>query len=134
MCLDNNNHSVFKMKYQLILMTNRLYPIISKEISNRLKEIYESIAPKYNISLSKWQCKENIIEIIFTAHPNTELSKFINAYKSAASRLVKKEFPHIVDKLHNGQFWNRTFCLTTLDHGVNRTEIKDFIDKQSGKL
>ncbi len=29
------------------------------------------------------------------AHPKTELSKFINAYKSTSSRLIKKEFPNI---------------------------------------
>lgn len=31
--------------------------------------------------------------------PKTELSKFINAYKSASSRLIKKEFPSIKSML-----------------------------------
>lgn len=32
--------------------------------------------------------------MLFRAQPKTELSKFINAYKSASSRLLKQEYPH----------------------------------------
>lgn len=39
------------------------------------------------------------MHILFKAHPNSEISKFINAYKSASSRLLKKEFPQICQKL-----------------------------------
>jgi len=35
----------------------------------------------------------------FTANPNTNISKFINAYKSASSRIIKKEFPEIKQQL-----------------------------------
>lgn len=40
----------------------------------------------------------NHVHVLFKAHPNTELSKFINAYKSASSRLIKKEFPDVRKK------------------------------------
>ncbi|WP_336975183.1 transposase, partial [Bacillus thuringiensis] len=38
------------------------------------------------------------VHILFKAHPNTEMTKFINAYKSASSRLIKRDFPqdHII--------------------------------------
>ena len=36
---------------------------------------------------------------MFTGHPDTELTKFLNAYKSAGSRLIKKEYPEIKTKL-----------------------------------
>lgn len=112
-------------------MTDNLNTIISKDIADRLKEIFISIATKYHITLIEWHHKDDsIIKTIFTAHPNTELSKFINAYKSAASRLVKKEFPYLSEKLCNGQFWNKTFCLLTVDHGVEFKEIEKYIDKQ----
>ena len=42
---------------------------------------------------------EDHVHIVFRAHPNTELSKFINAYKSASSRLIKKDFPEVRRKL-----------------------------------
>lgn len=98
---------------------------------NKVKEIFLNITPNHNISLNMWECRKNRIKISFSGHPNTELKRFINAYKSAASRLIKKEFPHIVEGLPKGQFWSRTFCLLTLEHGVDEDEIIAFIEKQS---
>ena len=40
----------------------------------------------------------NHVHVMFRAQPRTELSKFINAYKSASSRLLKKEYPEIRKK------------------------------------
>ena len=40
----------------------------------------------------------NHVHVMFCAQPRTELSKFINAYKSARSRLLKKEYPEIRKK------------------------------------
>ena len=48
---------------------------------------------------------------MFRAHPKSELSKFINAYKSASSRLIKKEYPEVRQKLWKEMFWSKSFCL-----------------------
>jgi putative transposase len=56
-------------------------PLITNTISDRLKEIFEYISIKYNITMTDWQYEAEYIDVLFRAHPNTELSKFINAYK-----------------------------------------------------
>ena len=70
-----------------------------------------------------------IISILFKAHPNSELSKFINAYKSASSRLIKKNFPHIRKRLWKEMFWSRSFCLLTTG-GTPIAIIKKYIENQ----
>ena len=67
--------------------------VLDNLISSRAKEIFEYIAPNYHITLMEWNHDADHIHILFRAHPKTEISKFINAYKSASSRLIKKEFP-----------------------------------------
>ena len=64
--------------------------VINDEISNRLKEIFGYIAPNYNITLEEWNHDADHVHILFRGQPNTNISKFINAYKSASSRLIKK--------------------------------------------
>ena len=54
MKLDGNNHSVFLMYYHFILVTKYRRNVIDDAISNRLKEIFEYIAPDYNLSLQEW--------------------------------------------------------------------------------
>lgn len=97
--LDSNNHSVFALYYHLVLVVKYRRKVINTDISNRLKEIFEYIQPNYNIALQEWNYDRDHIHILFKSHPNTEISKFINAYKSASSRLIKKEFPEIRKQL-----------------------------------
>mgnify|MGYP001629914504 FL=1 len=98
-------------------------------ISSRAKEIFEYIAPNYNITLEEWNYDKDHIHILFRAHPNTEISKFINAYKSASSRLLKKEFPQIRQKLWKEHFWSQSFCLITTG-GAPIEVIKKYIESQ----
>ncbi len=95
MNLDTNNHSVFLIHYHLVLVIKYRREVINDDISNRLQEIFDKISANYNIAIEECEYDKNHIHILFKAHPNSELSKFINAYKSASSRLIKKEFPQI---------------------------------------
>ena len=131
--LDNNNHSVFVMYYHLVLVVKYRRKAIDDTISNRLKEIFEYISPNYNITLQEWNHDKDHIHILFKAHPNSELSKFINAYKSASSRLIKKYYPQIKQKLWNEYFWSRSFCLLTTG-GVPIEIIRRYIESQGEKL
>lgn len=132
MQLDNNNHSVFLMYYHLVLVIKYRRKVIDKDISNRLREIFEYIAPNYNITVIEWNDDEDHVHILFKAQPNTELSKFINAYKSASSRLIKKEYPAIRTKLWKEYFWSRSFCLLTTG-GTTIDVIKKYIETQGEK-
>ncbi|EIJ80356.1 transposase IS200-family protein [Bacillus methanolicus PB1] len=69
--------------------------MFDNEISDFAKEMFIEIGNKYNILLVEWNHDKDHIHILFKAHPNSELSKFINAYKSASSRLIKKNFPYV---------------------------------------
>lgn len=129
MKLDNNNHSVFLLSYHLVLVTKYRRKAIDDKISDRLKEIFNYICPKYNITLEEWNHDCDHIHILFRSHPNSELSKFLNAYKSASSRLIKKEFPNIKKKLWKEYFWSRSFCLITTG-GATIDVIKKYIENQ----
>lgn len=129
MQLDNNNHSVFLMYYHLVLVVKYRREVIDKDISARLREIFEYIALNYNIIVIEWNDDKDHINILFKGQPNTELSKFINAYKSASSRLIKKEYPKIKKQLWKEYFWSRSFCLLTTG-GVTIDVIKKYIESQ----
>ena len=89
MKFDTNNHSVFMLHYHLIMCIKYRNKVIDDTISNRLKEIFVKIAPAYNIMLEEWNHDTDHVHVLFRAQPKTELRKFINACKSASSRLLK---------------------------------------------
>jgi len=111
--LDSNAHSVFLLYYHLVLVVKYRREVFDDAVSDRAKEIFEYIAPNYKITLMEWNHDKDHIHLLFRAHPRTEISKFLNAYKSASSRLIKKEFPSVRQKLWKEHFWSQSFCLLT---------------------
>lgn len=132
MKLDNNAHSVFLLHYHLVLVVKYRRNVFDDTISERAKSIFEYIAPKYNITLMEWNHNQDHVHVLFRAHPKSEISKFINAYKSASSRLIKKEFPGIKTKLWKEYFWSQSFCLITAG-GAPLSVIKQYIESQGEK-
>lgn len=130
--LDNNAHSVFLLYYHLVLVVKYRRNVFNDEISNRAKEIFEYISPNHNITLQEWNHDKDHVHILFKAHPKSEISKFINAYKSASSRLLKKEFPKIRTKLWKECFWSQSFCLLTTG-GAPIEVIRKYIESQGEK-
>jgi putative transposase len=131
--LENNNHSVFLLCYHLVLVVKYRRRVINNDISERLKGIFEYIALKYNITLHEWNHDGDHVHILFHAQPNSEISRFINAYKSASSRLIKNEFPQIREMLWKEFFWSRSFCLLTAG-GVPLEILKRYIESQGERI
>ena len=129
MDLRNNNHSVFAIHFHLILVVKYRRKVINDEISERLKGIFRSIEGNFNIALEEWNHDVDHAHILFRSEPNSNVSKFINAYKSASSRLIKKEYPSIRSRLYKEAFWSQSFCLISTG-GADIETIKKYIESQ----
>ena len=127
--MESNNHSVFSLNYHLVPVVKYRRKVITDQISDRLKEIFLYIQPFYNITLKERNHDKDQVHILFSAHPKSELTKFLNAYKSASSRLIKKEYPEIRSKLWKEAFWSQSFCLISAG-GVTLDVLKSYIETQ----
>ena len=101
---DNNHHSVYKINYHIVFFVRYQRKVITDKISKRLKDIFLKICSKYKISLIEWEHNIDHIYLLISTASVTEVSKFINSYKSASSRLIKKEFPAIKSELWKEYF------------------------------
>ena len=127
--LRGNNHSVFNIHFHLILVVKYRKKVIDERISERLKEIFGYIQDNYNIVLEEWNYDIDHVHVLFRSEPNSNISKFINAYKSASSRLIKKEYPSIKSRLYKEAFWSQSFCLISTGE-ANIETIKKYIESQ----
>ncbi|MCU7756810.1 IS200/IS605 family transposase (plasmid) [Bacillus cereus] len=132
MKLDSNNHSVFLLYYHLILVVKYRRNVFDDDMSDYAKNMFVRLSENYNITLVEWNHDVDHVHILFKAHPNTEMTKFINAYKSASSRLIKRDFPQVKKKLWKEMFWSRSFCLLTTG-GSPIDVVKTYIENQGEK-
>lgn len=132
MKLDSNNHSVFLLYYHLILVVKYRRKVFDDDMSNYAKDMFIRLSESYNITLVEWNHDNDHVHSVFKSHPNTEITKFINAYKSASSRLIKRDFPQVKKKLWKEMFWSRSFCLLTTG-GSPIDVVKRYIENQGEK-
>ncbi len=126
---DTNNHSVFCLNYHLIMCVKYRRRVIDDAVSERLRQIFERLAEPYHILVTEWNHDIDHVHVLFRAQPHSEISKFLNAYKSASSRLIKNEFPEIREHLWKEMFWSKSYCLITTG-GVTIDVIRQYIQTQ----
>jgi putative transposase len=130
--LDSNNHSVFSLNYHLILVIKyRKKVLTNQKMLLRLREIAEYIGISHNVKIKEMNGEPDHVHFLLRTKPNCELSKYINAMKSATSRLLKKEFPEIKKKLWEESFWTTSYCLISVG-GAPINVLKRYIENQGG--
>ena len=130
--IDRNAHSVFLLYYHLVMVVKYRRKVIYDQISDRAKDIFEYISPKYGIALEEWNHDQDHVHVLFRATPHTEMAKFLNAYKSSSSRMVKKQFPEIKQYLWKSAFWTQSYCLISTG-GAPLEVVKRYIESQGRK-
>lgn len=130
--LNRNQHSTYLLSYHLVLVTKYRRKVINQEIFDELIDIFKKISVNYDVELQEANWDKDHIHLLFESNPTTSLIKFITSYKSASSRLIKKDFPEIKHKLWKSTFWKTGYFITTTS-GANIETIQKYIQKQRKK-
>ena len=131
--LQKQSHAVFALTYHYICVVKYRRKIFDDEvICNRIKEINYDIAEKFDIEIINQETDDDHIHILFSTTPKADLPKFINSLKGVSSRLIRKEFPQIVQKLWRSVFWSPSYFLCTTGQ-VTLDQLKIYVENQGQK-
>ena len=125
-------HSVYNITLHLVLVVKHRRNVIDDVISERIKDIFESIGSTHGVDILEWNHDKDHVHTMLSISPSTNLNKYINAAKAASSRLIKKEFPRIKLKLWKEAFWTRGFYVSST--GSTQIDVvKNYILNQGKK-
>jgi len=127
---DKGKHSVYTLNYHLIQCVKyRQKVLTNEEIINELKERTKKIAERFGIIIVNQECDIDHIHILLKTQPQTNIVKFINAWKGATSNAIKNRFPKIKKKLWKDVFWSSSYCLITTGQ-VTLDQLKKYVESQ----
>jgi len=132
--LDRSSHSVYSLNYHLVQCVKyRRKAFDFPEIIEELKSRTKGIAEIYGIEIISIETDLDHVHILFKSKPQTDLTKFINNWKSATSKVLKRKFKkQLKDKLWGDAFWSESYCLITT--GQTTLEVlKKYVEKQGEK-
>ncbi|GBC63818.1 IS200/IS605 family transposase [Desulfonema ishimotonii] len=130
--IDKGCHSVYCIQFHLIFCVKYRRKVLTKEISERLKELIVEIADKFGVRIIEQETDKDHIHMLFASKPAVTLSKFINSLKSVTSRMIRKEFPEIRQYLWKDKFWSPSYFLASVGQ-VTLDDVKKYVENQGKK-
>lgn len=130
---DKSAHAVFTLNYHLIICVKyRRKVFTNMNIVNELKERTKKIAKGYDIKIINQEVDKDHTHILFSAIPQTDLVKFVNALKGATSKAIRHRYPEVKKKLWKGVFWSGSYCLITTGQ-VTLDQLRKYVENQGEK-
>jgi putative transposase len=129
--LNNNYHSVYSLKYHLVLITKYRHECITPEMFEELEKIFTRLLKDKNCNVLEFGGEKDHVHILFETPPQVQLSKLVNTLKTVSSRLIKKQYEQYLKKYYwKSAFWSRSYCIVSTG-GATIEIIKKYIENQS---
>lgn len=114
--IDKNLHAVFDLEYHLVIVTKYRHPVLTDEVKESLlRHTYRLFENNFDCKVLEVNTDKDHIHILFSAKPQAQLSKLVNSYKTATSRLLRKEFSDFLAPYYwKPYFWSRSYFICTV--------------------
>ena len=90
--INNNRHSVFSLKYHLVVITKYRHKCITSKMLDDLERIFNRLLNEKDCKVLQFGGEEDHVHILFETTPQIQLSKLVNTLKTVSSRLIKKDY------------------------------------------
>lgn len=95
-----------------------------------MKMTLDGYFKKQGLNIMELNCSEDHIHILFEAVPQMNLSNFVNAYKTASSRMVRKNFENELKQYYwKPYFWSLSYFIGSVSENTLEA-VKKYIQNQ----
>ena len=114
--IDKNLHAVFDLEYHLVIVTKYRHPVLTDEVkASLLRHTYRLFESNFDCKVQEINVDKDHVHILFSVKPQVQLSKLVNSYKTATSRLLRKEFAEFLKPYYwKPYFWSRSYFISTV--------------------
>lgn len=119
---DFNFHLVFVTKY-------RKHVFNSDEKCQIMKEILESIANMYDITIQELEVMPDHIHLLISFSPKHAPSSIVKTIKGRSAREWFKQYPQTKKDLWEGHLWSPSFFMSTIGI-MSKDIVKKYIENQ----
>lgn len=130
MSIYRSNHKVYELKYHFVLVIKYRKNLLSIEISDYLKILFEGICYKYDFVLETIGFDKNHVHLMIQTLPKSSPSNVFQILKSISAKHVFKKFPQLKTRLWGGNFWSAGGYVGSVGEGKNADVIRNYIKKQ----
>ena len=130
--LGRTSHSVYKIRYHIVLRVKYRKVLLRPEIEECIRDALVGISERYNIAIDELGFDWNHLHIFCGAKPEYSPSRISNIIKSITAKQVFERFPRLRrEELWGGEFWSAGKYIGTVGEQATEEVIKRYIQNQS---
>lgn len=95
-----------------------------------IAEVFQRICKKKKSTMLQVDGESDHIHVLLDIHPDNNIAQLVASLKSASSRIIRKEFQEIIDKVYlKPVFWSSSYYIAS-SGGVTIERLRKYIDGQ----
>lgn len=123
-------HCTYALSYHFVFVTKYRRKCLSGAMLDRLKEIVSNLCDSWEGRLVEMNGEADHVHLLLEMNPKAAPSVVANNFKTVTSRLLRKEFGEVLDKVYRKPvLWSRTYFVTSCG-GAPLSVIKQYIEQQ----
>ena len=131
MGIRRTKHAVYDLKYHLVWIPKYRKNILSKEVSEYLKVIFNKIAEEYEFRIDTMEVMEDHVHIFVEVPPRYSPARVVQIMKSISAREAFSKFPDLRKQLWAGELWNDGYFVRSVGDKVTSDIIRKYIEYQA---
>ena len=90
-------HCVSNLHVHLVFVTKYRRHVFTKKILGRMQEIFAEVCHDFEATLTEFDGEDDHVHLLVMYPPKVSISKLVNSLKGISSRLLRKDFPELID-------------------------------------
>ena len=129
--IRRTRHAVYDLKYHLVWIPKYRKNILSKEVSEYLKVVFNKVAEEYEFKIDTMEVKEDHVHIFVEVPPRYSPARVVQIMKRVSAREVFSQFPDLRKQLWAGELWNDGYFVRSVGDKVTADMIRKYIEYQT---
>ena len=126
------NHRVYSLHHRLVLVKKYRRRCITAPTRERLRLIFKDLCDKWKCELLEFSGNPDHVHRLVALQPKVAPSVFVSNVKTAASRLIRKEFASEVNRWYRKPvFWSQSYGTISVGGGP-LSVLTHYIEQQVG--
>jgi putative transposase len=123
--------SVYTLTVHIVFVTKYRRKVISPAMLSRCREIFQETCDKWECTLVEFNGEADHVHLLVNFAPQVQLSKLIANLKTVSSRLLRKEFADLLNRIYSKPvFWTGSYFVASCG-GVTIEQLKKYVEQQS---
>jgi len=115
--------------YHIVWLPKYRKRVLKGKLAERVKELLYECSEINDWEVSELNIQPDHIHMLVQLRPNISVSEAVQRFKGKSSRIIRKEFPDLLEFYWGDSFWGDGFFVETVGQ-INIEKMRDYIKHQ----